>query len=634
MRNVFGSSRVGVGCVMGALAVGLSCSSKGGTQGGCAAADCGGQAASNGGTKSSGGRSSGSAGATSAGGSSGSSAGGSVNGGNAGEPGSAGEGAGEGGAETGSAGSGGTSAGSGGTSAGSGGTSAGSGGAAGRGGTSGGAGGASAGGGKAGAAGSTSVLTFDVLSAGLLDGNSTDWEQARDVAIDDLGFIYVVGGTSSPDFPVTSGAYDTTYNTGGTELGSRGQTDGFVTKLDPSGTIVWSTYLGSPNYDRIYAVEVDAAHNVYVAGRAGRGFPTTTGAIQTAFAGDSNASSSYGHQDGFVAKLSADGTSLVWSTYFGEAGPGFVRDIAIDGMNRVHVAASSVSGTDMSQKVTSGAAQATLRGVNDSFYARLSVDGTTVEYGTYLGGNDTGYYSSNPAVRVLADGTAFFLAGEPAAGAPTTSGVYQPASGGGDDFLLARFDPSGTMSFCTYLGGSAAESLDTHSLAIGSDGNPVIAAASVSSDYPVTDASTPKGGRDIVVSVVSADGTSLLHSTLIGGSGPDGGEGVSVDAAGNIYVTGFTNSPDLEATAGALEASPAGSLEGFLLVLSPDLAVRRYLSYDGITAEYGNRSSAVTPAGRWAVVGAVWNLNPFPATGSNDATINGTHGAFFRLLEP
>jgi hypothetical protein len=616
-----------------ALASVLSCALKEtpGNQGqsACTAADCGGKAASDGGASGSSGRSSGSGGAVNSGGSSGSSVAGSA--GSTGDAGIAGASGGEGGAETSDAGSGGGgSAGTGGSSGGAGGSSGGTGGSAGSGAT----GGGGASGGKAGAGGAPTILTFEVLSAGLLDGASTDWEQARDVAIDDAGFIYVVGGTSSPDFPVTSGAYDTTYNTGGTELGSRGQTDGFVTKLDPSGAIVWSTYLGSPNYDRIYAVEVDSAHNVYVAGRAGRGFPTTAGTIQTAFAGDSNPSSSYGYQDGFVAKLSADGASLVWSTYFGEAGPGFVRDIAVDAMNRVHVAASSVSGSDMSAKVTSGAAQATRRGVNDSFYARLSADATAVEYGTYLGGNDTGYYSSNPAVRVLADGTAFFLAGEPAAGAPTTPGVYQPAPAGDDDFLLARFDPSGTMAFCTYLGGSAAESLDTHSLAIGSDGNPVIAAASVSTDYPVTDASAPKGGRDIVVSVVSADGKSLIRSTQLGGSGADGGEGVSVDAAGNIYVTGFTNSPNLPVTSGALEASPAGSLEGFLLVLSPDLGLRRYLSYDGITAEYGNRSSTVTPAGRWAVVGAVWNLSPFPATAGNDGTINGTHGAFFQLLEP
>ena len=109
---------------------------------------------------------------------------------------------------------------------------------------------------------------------------------------------------------------------------------------------------------------------------------------------------------------------------------------------------------------------------------------------------------------------------------------------------------------------------------------------------------------------------------------------MSVDSAGNVYVTGFTNSPTLPVTLGALSSTSAGALEGLLLVLSPDLATRRYLAYDGITAEYGNRASAVSPAGRWAIVGAVWHLNPFPATGSNDKTIDGQHAAFFRLLEP
>lgn len=487
-------------------------------------------------------------------------------------------------------------------------------------------------GGSMGSGGSTSTLSFSVLSAGLLDGNSTDWEQARDVAMDELGNIYVVGGTSSPDFPTTPGAYDRTYNTGGSELGGRGQTDGFITKLDPTGAIIWSTYLGSPNYDRIYAIEVDAAHNVYVAGRAGRGFPTTAGVIQTAFAGDSNASSSYGSQDGFVAKLSADGSTLLWSTYFGESGQGFVRDIDIDATGRVHVAASSFSGADALSKVTGDAAQATLNGTCDSFYARLSSDATSIEYGTFLGGNDAGCYSSNAAVRALADGTAFFLAGEPGASAPTTVGAYQQNIGGGDDFIVARFDPDGTMAFCTYLGGSADESLDTHSLIIGADGNPVIAAATASTDYPVTDSSQHQGGRDVAVSILSADGADLLHSTMIGGSSGDGGEGVGVDAAGNIYITGFTNSPNLPVTAGALYSTHAASLEGFLIVFSPDLAAARYVSYDGITAEYGNRSSIVSPEGEWAVVGAVWQLSPFPATAGNDSAINGQHGAFFRVL--
>lgn len=88
-------------------------------------------------------------------------------------------------------------------------------------------------------------------------------------------------------------------------------------------------------------------------------------------------------------------------------------------------------------------------------------------------------------------------------------------------------------------------------------------------------------------------------------------------------------------TAGALRGTHLpGEREGFLLVYSPDLAQRRYLSYDGIPGEYANRSNTVAPEGIWVVVGTVWHLNPFPATSGLDATINGTHGAFFRVLNP
>jgi len=481
--------------------------------------------------------------------------------------------------------------------------------------------------------GSGPALDLSVTLAGLLDGNSTGWEQARDVALDDQGNIYIVGGTSSADFPVTAGAYDTTYNTGGSELGGQGQSDVFVTKLGPTGVRLWSTYLGSPNYDRGYAVEVDAAHNVYVAGRAGRGFPTTPGVLQPAFAGDSIPSGSYGSQDGFVAKLSADGSTLLWSTYFGESGSGFVRDLDVDAQGRVHVAASTVSGSDMNARVTAGAIQATRRGNFDTFYARLSADGTSVEYGTYLGGNDTGgAYSSNPAVRVLPDGTAYVLTIEPGSGAPTTAGAFQTANSGGDDLLLARFNTDGTLGFCTYVGSSANDNMDTHSLALDPSGNPVVGAATMSADFPVTTSATWQGGRDLTVSVFSPTGA-LLRSTLVGGSGPDGAEGIAVDAAGRIYVTGFTNSANLPVTTNALFPTHAPTLEGLMVVLAPDLSPLM-VSYDGVTAEYGNRSCTVSPSGTWAIVGAVWQLNPFPATAGQDAQIQGQHGAFFRVLTP
>ena len=237
-------------------------------------------------------------------------------------------------------------------------------------------------------------------------------------------------------------------------------------------------------------------------------------------------------------------------------------------------------------------------------------------------------------MRVDPSGAAYVLTLEPGAGAPTTPGGFQPSSAGGDDFLIAKFDPSGTMAFCTYLGGSDDEVMDTHSLALGPGGVPIVAAGSKSSSYPVTDGTAHIGASDVVVSVLSTDGASLLRSTRFGGTGGEAGEGVGVDADGNIYVTGFTNSPALPVTAGALSPGSSGALEGFLAVLSADLTTRHYLSFDGLRSEYGNRSSTVLPDGRWAVVGAVWQLNPFPATPGLDGQINGLHAAFFRLLTP
>ena len=481
------------------------------------------------------------------------------------------------------------------------------------------------------------LLTFTVSSAGLLDGNSTGAEQARDVARDESGNFYVVGGTSSPDFPVTAGAYDTTYDSGGSDRGSAGDMDVFVSKLDPQGQLIWSTYLGGPNYDRAYAVEVDAAHNVYVAGRAGPGFPTTPGVVQPAFAGDSNPPGAYGKQDGFVAKLSADGKTLLWATYFGDSGGAIIRDLDVDPLGRVHLAVPKVTGIDMDRFVTANAPQKSRRGLADSFYARLSGDGRSVVFGTYLGGNDTTESDANPAVRALPDGSAYFLTGETGSGAPTTPGSFQPANHGKEDMLLARFSATGQMIFCTYIGGSEDEFMDTHSLAVTLSGEPVISVGTRSFDYPVTDASAHDADptSDVATTILSADGSAVLHSTLLGGGLGESPEGISVDAAGNVYITGSTNSPALPVTAGALRSSHlAGEREGFMLVYSSDLAQRRHVSYDGIPGEYANRSNTVAPDGTWIVVGAVWHLNPFPATAGRDSVINGTHAAFFRILKP
>ena len=173
--------------------------------------------------------------------------------------------------------------------------------------------------------GSTYVLEFSTF----LGGSGQD--QIRDVATDSQGNIYLVGGTDSPDFPTTPGAYQRVHNPGNPDMSGTVRYDIFVTKLDPTGHVIWSTLVGGRNYDRAYTVDVDSQGFVYVAGRAGRGFPVTTGAFQAVFMGTVNANPKpYGEQDGVIFKLKPDGSDLVWASYFGADDAVIVRDMSID----------------------------------------------------------------------------------------------------------------------------------------------------------------------------------------------------------------------------------------------------------------------------------------------------------------
>ena len=132
------------------------------------------------------------------------------------------------------------------------------------------------------------------------------WERAQSVYIDAQGALYVGGSTQSHDFPTTSGAFDRTSESGTAN-------DGYVAKFAADGTLLWSTYLQGSARDDVYGVRADAQGNVIVTGSSfSTDFPTTPGAYDRTLAGN---------KDVFVAKLSADGSSLLWSTFVGGAGP-------------------------------------------------------------------------------------------------------------------------------------------------------------------------------------------------------------------------------------------------------------------------------------------------------------------------
>lgn len=426
-------------------------------------------------------------------------------------------------------------------------------------------------------------------------------EQLRDVEIDSTGNIYITGGTESPDFPTTAGAYDRTFN---------GWHDVYVVKLDPSGNIIWSTFLGGSNYDRAYAIEVDSLGYVFVAGRAGAGFPTSAGTVQPNFGGDVNQNSAYGKQDGFITKLSQDGSQVMWSTYFGDDGRRIIRDMVIDDAGNVYV--GLIEGIRPNPHITQEAFQTTPQGGKDGLIAKLSSDGAQVLWATYLGGSSDDV--STIAVRVDDLGYVYTVGATKSTDIPTSEGAYDTTFNGEQDVYVAKLTPDGSnLVYGTYLGGSQKDgSAGTHGLAVDTQGNAYVAGYTFSANFPTTPGSfqTSFGGvHDLFVSKLSMDGSQLLASTFVGGSAGDGNEGIVVDGGSNVYLTGRTASRNFPLTYDAIQSTykDGGRSwwegDGYFVKLSPDFSKLLYSTYIGGSGGDAGRAAAVDSNGNFYLGG-------------------------------
>lgn len=401
----------------------------------------------------------------------------------------------------------------------------------------------------------------------------------RDVHTDCEGNIVYVGGTASSAFAVSPNTISTSYNGGNCDV--------FITKINASGQLIWSTLLGGNQYDRAYAVEIDDEGFIYVAGRVGANIPITAGALQQNFAGDNNLNPPYGVQDGFVTKITPEGT-IVWSTFIGGDGRGFVRDIDLDSQGNIWVGMSDVSPNF--PHITPNAVQTTATYIQNPALLKLSPDGQKLLFGTFMAdGVSTGGRST---VRVDANDQVYFLSHARANSIlPITPNAFQPTVGGDDDFVLSKFDNAGNLLFCSYLGGSAQEEVETHSLEIDWDGNPIVAAYSYSTDYPVTNnvvQPNSAGGLDGVVTKISSDGTTILASTFLGGNQSDEIEGIGLDVNGFVYLVGTSTSTNFPVTSNAMQSTNKGIKDATICVLTPNLSSILYATYIG-----GNQKDAL-----------------------------------------
>ena len=227
-------------------------------------------------------------------------------------------------------------------------------------------------------------------------------DSGEGIALDPTGNVYVTGITPdvTVDFPTTPGAYDTVAN----------GIEGFVTKLDPTGSSLdYSTRIGGPGTWGI-AIAADAAGNAYITGTTqSSGFPTTAGAYDT---------SHNGGNDGFVTKFNAAGSALDYSTLLGGS-----RGNGSDGITGIAADASGVyvTGTTDSNyfPTTAGAFDTSSNGGGDIFVAKLDPSGGSLIYSTLLGGSAC--CNLSPDIAIDANGHAY-VTGSAGAAFPTTAG--------------------------------------------------------------------------------------------------------------------------------------------------------------------------------------------------------------------
>ena len=249
------------------------------------------------------------------------------------------------------------------------------------------------------------------------------------IVVNSAGNAYVTGGTASPTFPTTPGAFATTCKNCGPGQDTAGHPleVGFVTEFNANGSaLLYSTFLGGSDADFPSGMALDASGNIYVTGYTySNDFPVTAGAFQTTCKGGN-----CGGQlsDAFLSKLNSTGSALVYSTYIGGSGYDGGGSIAVDGAGNAYVVGQTIS-NDF--PVTPGAFQShcntcTLTNYSgDAFVFEMNPSGSALLYSTYLGGSGE---DAGTGISIDTSGNIYAVGVAYSTDFPTTVGALQPTA--------------------------------------------------------------------------------------------------------------------------------------------------------------------------------------------------------------
>lgn len=392
------------------------------------------------------------------------------------------------------------------------------------------------------------VIDPVVAFSTFLGGNTDD--NANGLALDLLGNIYITGTTNSTNFPVTRGALQPSL---------AGNQDIFVTKLAPDGShLIYSTYLGGSNSEFAHGIAVDASGFAYVTGETySTDFPTVNAFQSTSQGGT-----------GFVSKLSADGSTLVYSTYLGGNLEGTTNAIAVDSAGEAVVAGRTYS-TNFPVLNAIQPVHAADSGDSDATLTKLSASGSSLVFSTYLGGNSNDFamgVALDPSGNIYVAGLTF------SSDFPTVAGSFETtysSTPGGTGFV-SKFNPTGSqLVYSTFLVGANINAVAVNGLSQAFvTGNASSALTTTGGAFQTTTPNPFLGAGAGFVTGFNASGSGLVYSTFLGGNNGDVGNAIAINSSNDVYVTGETFSTNFPLQA-PVQPVYAGSGDAFVSELNP-----------------------------------------------------------------
>ncbi len=438
-----------------------------------------------------------------------------------------------------------------------------------------------------------------------LGGTGND--SGNGIAVDSSGNAYVTGHTDSTDFPTANPFQGK--NPEGSSPGA-GQGCVFVSKISSNGsTLLYSTYLGGNGLDIGDAIAVDSSGDAFVTGSA----QSTNFPIAHAFQGKNLGA--FGNA--FVTKLNPSGNALLFSTYLGGGQSDTGLGIAVDKSGNPYITGN----TNSDNFPLENPIQAIQPGDSfpSAFVTKMSADGSTLIYSTYLGGykgQDIGQ-----GIAVDSTGSAYIAGTTSASDFPLVNAFQSANKNTSDTGFVTKINPAGSaFVYSTYLGGSVIDK--AYAIAVDSSGNAYVTGRTNSSDFPTVHALETSGAPAAFVSKINASGSALVYSTYLG-SGGSVGYGIAVNAAGEAWVTGTANTgfPIVNALT---PATPFGIFASQFKADGSALLFSSFL-WEGSEQQGG---IATDSAGNAYVTGTVSNNNTATATGFQSAFAGGQNDAF------